>query len=99
VDKNLYIIYVIMLVIGCIGVLSSIILGIYIYIKEDLNEYINFDFLSDFNIKKRFVDHKKLCIKSKSSQLSIQDEKLVDDDTTLLNDDTTLLNDEKIKSK
>lgn len=92
-DKNLYITYIILLAIGCTGVVASIIYAIYIYIKEDLNEYINFEFLSKFNIKKRFARQKKQCLKSNSSLLAKKEEE--PDETTLLNDDTTLLNDDK----
>jgi len=78
VDKNLYIIDVVLLVIGCTGAVASIILGIYIYIKEDLSEYINLEFISKFNIKKKFSRHKKQCIEAKSSQLAIKNEKLLE---------------------
>lgn len=92
-NKTLYMIYIIVLVIGCFGVVASIIMAIYIYIKEDLNEYINFEFLSKFNIKKKFEKRKKQCLEEKSSLLAVNDQE--PDDTTLLNDDTTLLNDDK----
>lgn len=99
-DKNLYIRYVILLIIGCIGAVASIILGIYIYIVEDLNEYINFKFLIKLTSKKRFVRQRKQSLVAKSNQLAIKADKslagidITGDDTTLLNDDTTLLNDE-----
>jgi len=102
VDKNLYMKYVILLIIGCIGAVASIIFGIYIYIKEDLSEYINFEFLKNLTSKKRFIKHKKQSLVAKSNLLAIKDEQsqesveLTSDDTTLLNDDTTLLNDENV---
>ena len=101
-DKNLYMRYVILLIIGCIGTVASIVVGTYIYIKEDLNEYISFGFITRYNIKRRAARQKKQCVEAKSAQFSNKLEKslestgLANDDTTLLNDDTTLLNDEKM---
>ena len=101
-DKNLYMRYVILLIIGCIGAVASIGIGIYIYIKEELKLYISFGFITKLMLKKRAAKQRKQSLAAKSTQLSNKLEKslesmgLANDDTTLLSDDTTLLNDDKL---
>jgi len=108
-DKNMYIRYIILLIIGCLGAVASIALGIYIYIKEDLNEYISFSFLTKFKLKNRSDKQKKQSLVAQSTRLAIKAQKplkgkelvednttLLDEDTTLLNENTTLLEDEKL---
>ncbi|MBU3101261.1 MULTISPECIES: hypothetical protein [Clostridium] len=101
-DRNLYMRYVILLVIGCLGAVASIVVGIYIYIKEDLREYINLGLITKFNSKKKFEKQKTHCIEAKSIQLvkkaskSLENTGLINENTTLLDENTTLLSDEKM---
>lgn len=110
-DKNLYMRYIILLIIGCLGTVASIVVGIYIYIKEDLNEYISFNFFKKFNLRNRSDKQKKQSLVAQSTRLAIKAQKslkskklveenttLLDEDTTLLNENTSLLDDEKTNS-
>lgn len=56
-------VYVVMIIVGSIGMIGSLILSYYVFKKDQLNEYINLNFIKDYRYRRLIEKQQKLQIK------------------------------------